>query len=168
MNARCPHCQTLYRLDPARVPAGGTLARCARCRQTFRVGPAAAPTSPMREPGEGPRDGTMMARPDAPPASAAPPPFGPASPPSRSRFAATSPDDRARRLARALVSDIIAYHEERWNRSLEAGTLKADFREEILKSWEEYVAQVGSAMAHGTPHFRNALNEILARGQQVF
>src|SRR5690606_40388416 len=70
MNARCPHCQTLYRMDPARVPAGGTLARCARCRQSFRVGPAAAPTWTMREPWEGPREGTMMARPDAPPESA--------------------------------------------------------------------------------------------------
>ena len=31
-----------------------------------------------------------------------------------------------------------------------------------------YVGQVGEAAAKGTPHFRAALNEILARGQQVF
>ena len=49
-----------------------------------------------------------------------------------------------------------------------AGTLKSDFREEILKSWEEYVAQVGQEMAKKTPHFRDALNSILAKGQQVF
>ena len=41
-------------------------------------------------------------------------------------------------------------------------------REEIRKSWDEYVAQVGEQLARSTPYFREALNEILARGQQVF
>lgn len=75
---------------------------------------------------------------------------------------------RARRLARALVSDIVAYHPDRWEKSLRAGTLREDFREEILKSWEEYVLQVGQETADQTPYFRNALNEILARGEAVF
>lgn len=75
---------------------------------------------------------------------------------------------RARRLARALVSDIVAYHQDRWEQSLRAGTLREDFREEILKSWEEYVLQVGAEKAHDTPFFRDALNEILAKGRHVF
>jgi hypothetical protein len=83
-------------------------------------------------------------------------------------FGPQDPDVRARRLARALVSDIIAYHPDRWERSLRAGTLRDDFREEILKSWEEYVLQVGSEKAHGTSFFRDALNEILAKGRQLF
>ena len=37
-----------------------------------------------------------------------------------------------------------------------------------MKSWEEYVAQVGDEMAKTTPYFRNALNDILARGQALF
>jgi hypothetical protein len=37
-----------------------------------------------------------------------------------------------------------------------------------MKSWEEYVAQVGLELAKSTPYFRNSLNEILANGQQVF
>jgi hypothetical protein len=37
-----------------------------------------------------------------------------------------------------------------------------------MKSWEEYVAQVGLELAKSTPHFRTALNDILAKGQQVF
>jgi hypothetical protein len=37
-----------------------------------------------------------------------------------------------------------------------------------MKSWEEYVAQVGLDMAKTTPYFRDALNSILAAGQQVF
>jgi hypothetical protein len=46
--------------------------------------------------------------------------------------------------------------------------MRQDFKEEIMKSWEEYVAQVGTELAKSTPFFRNALNDILAAGQQVF
>lgn len=78
------------------------------------------------------------------------------------------PNARAERLARALVSDIVAYNPDRRDKSYAEGTLRSEFREEIMKSWEEYVAQVGMAMARSTPYFRDALNKILARGQQVF
>jgi hypothetical protein len=83
-------------------------------------------------------------------------------------FGLADPHARARRLARALVSDIVAYHPERRDRSLADGTLKTELREEVLKSWEEYVAQVGAEIARETSYFRDALNEILAKGQPVF
>jgi predicted Zn finger-like uncharacterized protein len=83
-------------------------------------------------------------------------------------FGPQDPDQRARHLARALVSDIVAYYPERIERSRAAGTLRDDFREEILKSWEEFVLQVGSDFARETNHFQMALNEILARGAEVF
>jgi len=63
---------------------------------------------------------------------------------------------------------MVVYNGDRRDQSLAAGTLKGDFREEILKSWEEYVAQVGPEMAKKTPHFRDALNSILAKGHSVF
>ena len=63
---------------------------------------------------------------------------------------------------------MVVYNGGRRDASLAAGTLKGDFREEILKSWEEYVAQVGQEVAKKTPHFRDALNAILAKGQTVF
>ena len=85
-----------------------------------------------------------------------------------SRASFMDPDARARRIARALVSDIVVYHKERCERSLQQGTLRTEFKEEILKSWEEYVQQVGLEMARSTPYFRDALNEILAKGQKVF
>jgi capsid protein len=81
---------------------------------------------------------------------------------------ASDPDERARRIARALISDIVVYHKDRCERSLRDGTLRTEFKEEILKSWDEYVEQVGLEVARGTSHFRDALNEILARGQKVF
>jgi hypothetical protein len=66
------------------------------------------------------------------------------------------------------VSDIVAYHPDRRERSLSEGTLRTEFRDEIMKSWDEYVAQVGMSMAKSTPYFRDALNTILAKGHNVF
>ena len=42
------------------------------------------------------------------------------------------------------------------------------FGEEIKKSWDEYVQQVGEEIADSTPFFAEALNDILAGGQSVF
>jgi predicted Zn finger-like uncharacterized protein len=102
----------------------------------------------------------------APAPAAAPSP--PAARPNPFAFGANDPSAKARRLARALVSDIVTYFPERRDKALADGTLKREFMEEIKKSWEEYTAQVGAETARGTPHFREALNDILAKGQQVF
>ena len=52
--------------------------------------------------------------------------------------------------------------------SARPGTLKQEFEEEIRKSWEEYADQVGKDMADVDAYFNDALNEILAGGQQIF
>jgi predicted Zn finger-like uncharacterized protein len=83
-------------------------------------------------------------------------------------FGSADPNDRARSLARALVSDIVVYHRDRRDRSIRAGTLRQEFREEIRKSWDEYVTHVGNQVARDTSYFRDALNEVLAGGQQLF
>ncbi len=75
---------------------------------------------------------------------------------------------KARRLARALISDMISYHPAKRAQALKDGTLKAVFEEEIKKSFEEYQMQVGADIAKNTSHFTDALNEILASGQQIF
>ena len=85
-----------------------------------------------------------------------------------SRFGARDPHDRARRLARVLVSDIIAYYPGRYRESLSQGTLKEDFEAEVAKSRKEYLDQVGSELAESAPYFNEALNEILAKGGDVF
>ena len=70
-------------------------------------------------------------------------------------------------MARALVSDMIVYQPEKRQRALAAGNVKEAFDEEIKKSWEEYVQQVGTELANSTPFFNEALNEILAGGQKI-
>ena len=67
-----------------------------------------------------------------------------------------------------LVSDIILYNPDRHEQALEAGQVKEEFEDEIQKSWDEYVEQVGDEIANGTPFFTEALNEILAKGQDIF
>jgi hypothetical protein len=83
-------------------------------------------------------------------------------------FLANDPNQKARRLARALVSDMVAYNPEKRDQGTREGTLKQLFREEIKKSYEEYVEQVGREFAEATAHFQDALNEILAAGRRVF
>jgi predicted Zn finger-like uncharacterized protein len=83
-------------------------------------------------------------------------------------FLANDPNAKARRLARALVSDMIAYHPQKREDGLRAGTLKQLFRDEIRKSYEEYVEQVGQEFAESTSHFQDALNDVLAGGKKIF
>ena len=180
MNVTCPHCATVFRVDPSKVPPDGVRARCSICRGVFRV--EGSRRSAPAEPGPVaalidvavPEPGVPTPATPAEPASAAAVP-APAEPPKPTPptapafgFGAADPNARARRLARALVSDMVTYHPERRARALAGGTLKREFKEEIRKSWEEYVGQVGPEAARATPHFRDALNELLAGGQIVF
>ena len=106
----------------------------------------------------------------SPPAPSAPP--GRETPSGARRpvnpFLANDPNAKARRLARALISDIITYFPDKHRQAVENGTLRETFEEEIKKSHQEYVDQVGKEFADATPHFTEALNEILARGQRIF
>jgi hypothetical protein len=83
-------------------------------------------------------------------------------------FLTKDPGLRAKRLARALVSDIVAYHPAKHAEGLRDGTLKTLFRDEIKKSYDEYVDQVGQDFAQSTTHFQDALNDLLAAGKRLF
>ena len=244
MNVSCSTCATVYRVDPAKVPAAGVRARCATCSGVIVVGRAPAAATPAQAPAAvappahpaapvmRPSRPFTVTRPTAPPPAAAPPPPPrPAPPPAVARpaappapppapapaapqrpsapvfrptpgtpaqapsalrpratpvtapagtaaapgaarpvnpFLAQDPRQKARRLARALVSDMIVYQPDKRQKALRDGSLKAAFQEEIKKSWEEYVQQVGEELAKSTSFFNDALNEILAGGQRVF
>ena len=66
------------------------------------------------------------------------------------------------------MSDIVAYNKEKLKQTGGGAALRTEFRDEIRKSWEEYVEQVGLDLAKQTPYFRDALNDILAKGEKVF
>lgn len=238
MNVSCPDCRSVFRVDPAKVPAGGVRARCSVCSGIISI---PAPTGKNTPAGAAPRatpaaesasqqrarttpeaqsawDSPPFSTPPAPRASAptpapsaaqqVPPPYVPAqraaaapaasapapapaasapraatpraapsavstsTPPGARRplnpFLSKDPNQRAKRLARALVSDIITYHPAKHAEGLRDGTLKQLFREEIKKSFEEYIAQVGQQLAESTTYFQEALNEVLAGGKKIF
>jgi hypothetical protein len=109
----------------------------------------------------------------APPAAAAQPAAAPAkrnTGPLRpvNPFMVQDPKQKARRLARALISDMLVYHPEKRQQGIRDGTLPQLFKDEIEKSWQEYVEQVGQEMAQSTPFWTEALNEILAGGKKLF
>jgi predicted Zn finger-like uncharacterized protein len=150
----------------------------------FSPAPQTPPHPPFRPSGMAPRP-TPAAAPTPSPTAA--PPFVPSpprasTPPSSAAsatgdggarrplnpFLSKDPNQRAKRLARALVSDIITYHPAKHAEGLRDGTLKQLFREEIKKSFEEYIAQVGQPLAEGTTYFQEALNEVLAAGKKIF
>ena len=84
------------------------------------------------------------------------------------RFGRRDPNERARRLARVLVSDIIAYYPEKHAQAVAEGRVKETFEDEVKKSWKEYVDQVGPEIAESTDYFKTALNEVLARGRRIY
>ncbi len=126
---------------------------------TFPPAPAPATVGPHVRPPFSSRP-VSIATPSAPRAASARPSVNP--------FLSKDPGQKARRLARALVSDIVVYHPEKRLEGLRHGTLKQIFDEEIKKSWEEYAGQVGRELAESTTHFNDALNEILGDGSKLF
>lgn len=173
MNVTCPECNSVFRVDPAKVPGGGVRARCSVCSgiipvpapQTSTASPAAAQRQPPQPVGDAARSTARTgefslsgATPQAPAAGRRP--INP--------FLNKDPNLRAKRLARALVSDIITYQPAKHAEGLRDGTIRELFKDEIRKSYEEFTAQVGQQLAESTPYFQEALNEVLGGGKKIF
>ena len=99
----------------------------------------------------------------------------PVSPVQSGARPAVEPDDtedparkKARRLARALVSDILVYNRAARDKALAEGNLVQALGVEIKKSWELYKERVTPEVANSNNDFREALNEILADGRKIF
>jgi predicted Zn finger-like uncharacterized protein len=116
------------------------------------------------------QDTTEQALPDPVPAPEPLHAAEPETPVQGFTFGKRDPMDKARRLARVLVSDMVMYNSERHRQALATGTLQEDFEEEIEKSWKEFVEQVGPEIAEGEGRkfWSQALNDILAKGASVF
>ena len=192
MITTCTDCRARYRLDAERVPHRKIRVRCPSCRGVFvldgtaRADESAAPLG-GHQTGAGHLETHQPARPAPEPHRAPPAPAAmPARPqPQPQPVAARTPAPagtavldqpaapRRRRskeemLARALVSDIKVYNRETYERALAEGNLLDALGPEIKKSWELYKEKVTPEVAGSTDYFRDALNEILAEGRNVF
>ena len=99
MNVRCPSCETVYRVDPAKVPQAGTRARCTVCSHIIAV-----PRNGERREAVSAGIATKPGRPTTPPAPApaapVPPAARPAAAPPLGRHRRHRPRPRRRRLDR--------------------------------------------------------------------
>jgi predicted Zn finger-like uncharacterized protein len=182
MIIQCQGCAAKYFLPEDKVPVKPIKVRCPKCSAVFTLVPRLETTATGR-PGRMP-EAAVAAKPAAasvPGRGQAPPRPRPAEPaPAAPKAAAPAPaapaphargkskDDRAKRLARTLVSDILCYNKEKRDQALQEGNLMTALGEEIKKSWELYKEKVGPDVASSTNYFKEALNEILANGQEVF
>jgi predicted Zn finger-like uncharacterized protein len=193
VRARCSICSAVFAVQgEAQERPAAASAAAAPPPAPARAAPA--PTAPPARPETPPRPAAAPAphiAPSAPPAATTPappmtrppaaappvPPARPAAAPARPAATGTRPVNpflsqdpalKARRLARALISDMVVYHPAKRQEGLRDGNLRELFDEEIKKSWEEYADQVGKNVADTTPYFKEALNEILAGGRQIF
>jgi predicted Zn finger-like uncharacterized protein len=171
MIIQCQSCAAKYFLPEEKVPDQPLKVRCPQCRGVFVLEPQPAPVSAGVGAARSKKSAKPVSAMPAAPESEVPPPAArpeTAKSSPRSSRGGRSPDDRAKRLARVLVSDILYYNRERRDEALEDGTLMTALGEEIKKSWELYKEKVGPEAAQSTNYFKEALNEILANGQEVF
>jgi predicted Zn finger-like uncharacterized protein len=184
VNARCSTCGDIFRVERPKQDTAAT------APEPAAAPPPLPPPLPLDDDASDLSD-VQVVPPPAPPVAAQPEPAAPPPPPRSTsspaaaapatapsaapaagtfRFGKRDPTDKAKRLARVLVSDMIMYNAERHRTALENGTLAADFEDEIEKSWKEYVEQVGSDIAEGDgrQYWREALNDILAKGEKIF
>jgi predicted Zn finger-like uncharacterized protein len=184
MIIQCQGCAAKYFLPEDKVPISPTKVRCPKCTAVFTLVPRGEPVPVGVASGVAP--GVAPDTADVPPAPAVPEgaasaqapavqqvpdtPAAPktAPPQTKARGKGRTEEDRAKRLARVLVSDILCYHQDKRDKALQDGTLMKVLGEEIKKSWELYKDKVGSDLANSTNYFKEALNEILADGQEVF
>ncbi|MFO7916242.1 MAG: zinc-ribbon domain-containing protein [Candidatus Krumholzibacteriales bacterium] len=76
--------------------------------------------------------------------------------------------ERAKRLARVFVSDILVYNREKRDKALAEGKLIQVLGPEIKKGWEAYKKKVGPEIKEANIYFKEALNNILAEGEELF
>ena len=110
-----------------------------------------------------------------PVARTTPPPAAPseAARPAEPSFEGMSEEEkklhqRARRLAKALASDLVLYNQDKVEKGLREGTLAQLLGPEIRRSWEYYCQQVPEHIVKNTDYFKELLNKIVGKGKQIF
>jgi len=75
---------------------------------------------------------------------------------------------KAERLGRSLVKDIYLYHKDKVEQGRKEGNLVKLLGEEIKRSWKFYKSQIEPEILQEKNYFKDALNEIIAEGKEVF
>jgi len=76
--------------------------------------------------------------------------------------------ERAKRLAKALASDLVLYNQAKVEQGLREGTLVQLLGSEIRRSWEYYCQQIPKHIVENTDYFKEQLNKVVGKGKELF
>ncbi len=182
MVVECPKCKTKYEVADMDVPASGGAVKCLECSNVFTIyrEPLDIELIPFRENSFEPSisEAKEILRKNVESGKAAPVEVSFIDEPAETVIKETVPltDDpekmkqhrKAERLGRSLVKDIYIYHKDKVEQGRRDGTLVQLLGEEIKKSWKFYKRQVDPEVLKERNYFKDALNEIIAEGKEVF
>jgi predicted Zn finger-like uncharacterized protein len=188
MIAECSHCHTKYNIDERKIPVSGVKVRCKKCSNVFYI------KRPSQQPiVKGVQEVTSGATPTT--SQRSPPPPVVEKPPSlelpkkaeaerkaieesverKVHLSETELSDedkkwhaRARRLAKALASDLVLYNKARVEQGLKDGTIAELLGPEIRRSWDYYCHQIPKHIVDSTDYFKEQLNTIVGKGIKIF
>jgi predicted Zn finger-like uncharacterized protein len=192
MIVECSHCRTTYNIDEKKIPPAGVKVRCKQCDNVIYI---KRPIPSEEKPPPVTTD-EPVATETAPQAEATtPPPPQMEKPPSLqvsekadlerraveesverkvhlSEEGLSEEDKkwhaRARRLAKALASDLVLYNKARVEQGLREGTIAQLLGPEIRRSWDYYCQQIPKHIVESTDYFKEQLNTIVGRGKKIF
>lgn len=178
MIVECSNCHAKYNIDENKIPLAGVKVRCQKCQHIIFIKkeePAPLPVEPDEKPVQPvPEAPTEVPGPpaQAPPQESEPQPSVETKPePSVTREMSEEDkkwNERARRLAKALASDLVLYNEDKVEEGLRDGTIAQLLGAEIRRSWEYYVQQIPKHIVENTDYFKEQLNKIVGKGKEIF
>lgn len=190
MIAECAHCHTKYNIDERKIPATGVKVRCKKCGNVMYIKQSVS--GEEKVPGLT-TDTTAASQPEQT-GTTPPPPFVEKPPslvlPKRAEAERKAVEEsverkvhlseehmseedkkwhaRARRLAKALASDLVLYNKARVEQGIRDGNIAQLLGPEIRRSWEYYCQQIPKHIVESTDYFKEQLNTIVGRGKQLF
>lgn len=188
MIVECGNCPAKYNIDDKKIPALGVKVRCKKCGNIIYIRKPAAPAPDRagdlmidRTPPTPPR------RPGSPPVVERPPDIElPRKAETERKIVEESVarkvpapvielseedkkwHERARRLAKALASDLVQYNKTRVEQGLKDGTIADLLGPEIRKSWDYYCQVIPKHIVDSTDYFKEQLNTIVGKGLKIF
>lgn len=169
MIIECPKCKSKYEVNDLDIPTGGAAVRCLECSNIFTIykNLLDIKLTPLKEKAFEPSVSEVkeIFRKNIEPERKAPVGEAPSFSDDTEK---KSSHRKAERLGKSLVKDIYLYHKDKVEQGRRDGTLVQLLGEEIKKSWRFYKKQVDPEVLKERNYFKDALNEIIAGGKEVF
>jgi len=198
MIIECPKCKKRYKVNESNIPAGGGPVRCSACSNIFTIyrEPLDIQLIPVEEekvakpsvekvsvepPLEKREEERIIEEVKAPPSPEDAKEVLIKSFQEEREKVVTKPafpevldeenkkrHSKAQRLARSLAKDILLYHKDEVEKGQKQGNLVELLGNEIKRSWKFFKQQVGEDVIKERNYFKEALNEIIANGEETF